>query len=88
MNLGQVWGGLEPESDVWSEDLLAAAAAEIAERESPLIALERSTAGEEAETVRLRCELARLRQDYGRLDRKYAALLAQYQALAGQKKRR
>ena len=85
--LGREWEGLEPDSHIWTEGLLTAAAAEIAGRDEPTATLERPGAAENAEIVRLRCELARLKQDYGKLDRKYANLLVQFQSLAGRRRR-
>jgi glycosyltransferase involved in cell wall biosynthesis len=81
------WNGLEPESGVWSVELMSAAATEVAARGHPLTRPERSAAPEDCENVRLRCELARLRQDYHFLEKKYARLMEQFQQTAGRKKR-
>jgi|GEM_PF-1392514 len=81
--IGQEWEGLEPDSPVWTEQVLAGAAREIVTRDDPREAPETSTASEEVESVRLRCELAALQRDYGALEKKYSALLAQFQTVAG-----
>ena len=87
-DIGKEWDGLGPDSPVWTPELLGSAAAEIARREDPVKAPDESDAGEEPESVRLRCELARLRRDYGALEKKYGALLGQFQALAGKRGKR
>ena len=81
------WEGLEPDSPVWTEELLESVACEIATREDPAKAPESSESGDMAEVVRLRSELARLRQDYGALEKKYTSLIGQFQALAGRRKK-
>ncbi|MCL2081580.1 MAG: glycosyltransferase [Oscillospiraceae bacterium] len=83
--IGPEWDGLEPDSPVWTEKLLEAAAGEITARGDPMTPCEQPDA--DAENVRLRCELARLREDYGRLEKKYTQLLAQYQTPQGRRKR-
>ena len=81
--IGPEWNGLEPDSPIWTKELLERAAVSIAARDDPMKAPERQPGDEEAESVRLRCELARLRQDYDKLEKKHNLLLAQYQTAAG-----
>jgi len=74
--LGAEWAGLEPDSPVWTKELLNTAADEIAEREDPFTLPEK---------ILLQCELAKAKQDYNALEKKYNALLGQYQFLAAKK---
>jgi len=65
--IGPEWEGLTPDSEVWTEAVLTAAAAEITARENPFETPEYT--GEDAENLRLKCELARVKQDYAALEK-------------------
>ena len=77
--LGEQWKGLEPDSPIWTEEVLQVASNEIAEREDPFTIPEK---------ILLQCELAKSKQEYKSLEEKYNTLLGQYQLLAARKGKR
>jgi glycosyltransferase involved in cell wall biosynthesis len=86
MDVLEKWKGFEPDSPIWTPELLNAATEEAASRPMPLVSPEISAADEQTENVRLRCELAKGKIVYTELENKYNALLRQFQAVTMRKK--
>jgi len=86
MDVFEKWQGFEPDSPIWTPELLNAATEEVASRSMPLVSPEASTADEQTENVRLRCELAKMKIVNGELEGKYNALLRQFQSATMRKK--
>ena len=81
--IGPEWEGLTPDSPVWSEKTLMAAAVELANRADPAAAPEETEVDYQSENVRLRSELVTLRRDFAALEKKYATLAGQFAVLSG-----
>ncbi|MCL2633936.1 MAG: glycosyltransferase [Oscillospiraceae bacterium] len=74
MDTFENWKGLEPDSEIWTDELLSNISSEVL--------------NENTEIVRLQCELAEMKRNYDTLEKRYTALLGQFQNAAMRKKKR
>ncbi|MCL2018765.1 MAG: glycosyltransferase [Oscillospiraceae bacterium] len=81
------WDGLTPDSPVWTDETLSAAARFLNKPEGSEESGVNEQDASESELLRLRCEIAGLKRDYATLEKKYASLLGQFQAAAGRRRK-